>query len=78
MPSMEAIVSTTLAKLSAPHILVFLDWDAVADDPRPFSVYCDASIDAFGTALNQKQPHSWCQLCHPRLGVTLDSARLGS
>ena len=41
---MEIIVREILAELAAPPILVFPDWDAVADGSHPFHVYCDASI----------------------------------
>ena len=44
MPAMEVIVREFLAELAAPLILVFPDWDAVADGSHPFHVYCDASI----------------------------------
>ena len=53
---MEIIVREILAELAAPPILVFPDWDAVADGSRPFHVYCDACIDGFGAALEQEQP----------------------
>ena len=55
-PAMEVIVRQILAELAAPPILVFLDWDAVADGSRPFHVYCEACIDDFGAALEQGQP----------------------
>ena len=41
-PAMEVIVRQLLAELATPPILVFPDWDAVADGSRPFHVYCDA------------------------------------
>ena len=44
-----------LAELTNPLVLVFLDWDAVADGTRPFRVYCDTCIDGFGAALEQEQ-----------------------
>ena len=44
-----------LAELTTPPVLVFPCWDAVADDSRPFHVYCDACIDGFGAALEQEQ-----------------------
>ena len=56
MLAMEVIVREILAELDAPPILVFPDWDAVADGSRPFHVYCDACIDGFGAALEQEQP----------------------
>ena len=36
--AMEKIVREILAELAAPPILVFPDWDAVADGSRPFHV----------------------------------------
>ncbi len=53
---MESIVRGLLADLAAPPVLVYPDWDAVADGSRPFLLYCDASIDGFGGTLEQKQP----------------------
>ena len=38
-----------------PPILVFPNWDAVADGSRPFHVYCDACVDEFGAAPVQEQ-----------------------
>ena len=38
MPAMEAIVCEILAEFDVPPILVFPDWDAVADGSRPFHV----------------------------------------
>ena len=54
-PVMEKLVRDTLAELATPPILVFPNWDAVADGSRPFHVYCDACIDGFGAALEQEQ-----------------------
>ena len=34
-PAMKVIVREILAELATPPILVFLDWDAVADGSRP-------------------------------------------
>ena len=39
-PAMEKVVREILAELATPSILVFPDWDAVADGSRPFHVYC--------------------------------------
>ena len=50
-PAMEKLVRKILAEHATPPILVFPNWDAVAD----FHVYCDACIDGFGAALEQKQ-----------------------
>ena len=52
---METIVRTLLEVLSAPPVLVNPDWDAVADNSRPFLLYCDASVDGFGVTLEQEQ-----------------------
>ena len=54
-PSMEIIVRTLLEELSAPPVLVYPDWDAVADNSRPFLLYCNASVDGFGATLEQGQ-----------------------
>ena len=54
-PAMEAIVRKLLEDLSAPPVLVYPDWDAVADNSRPFLLYCDASVDGFGATLEQEQ-----------------------
>ena len=50
-PAMETIVRTLLEELSAPPVLVYPDWDAVAENSRPFLLYCDASVDSFGATL---------------------------
>ena len=39
-PSMETIVRTILEELSTPPVLVYPDWDAVADNTSPFLLYC--------------------------------------
>ena len=54
-PDMERIVRELLAKLAAPPILVFSDWDAVIDKSRPFRLHCDASTDGLGATLEQEQ-----------------------
>ena len=54
---METIVRTLLEELSAPPVLVYPDWDAVADNSRPFLLYCDVSVDGFGATLKQEQKH---------------------
>ena len=35
--------------------MVYPDWDAVADNSRPFLLYCNASVDGFGATLEQGQ-----------------------
>ena len=54
-PAMEKLVREILAELTTPPVLVFPDWDAVADGSRPFHVFFDACIDGFGAALEQEQ-----------------------
>ena len=41
-PAMEKLVREILAELATPPILVFPNWDAVADSSRPFHVQCGA------------------------------------
>ena len=53
-PAIEVTVHEILAELATPPIVVFPDWDAVADGPRSFHVYCDACIDGFCAALEQQ------------------------
>ena len=36
--------------------MVYSDWGAVADNSRPFVLYCDASRDGFGATIEQEQP----------------------
>ena len=54
-PAMKKLVREIVAELTTPPVLVFPDWDAVADGTRPFHVYRDAFIDGFVAALEQKQ-----------------------
>ena len=54
-PSMETTVRRLLEELSAPPVLVYPDWDVVADNSRPFLLYCDTSVDGFGATLEQEQ-----------------------
>lgn len=44
-PAMEDTVRKTLKELSVPPVLVYPDWDVVADISRLFPLYCDASIN---------------------------------
>ena len=74
-PSMEVIVRDMLAELAVPPVLVFPDWDAVEDGSRPFRVYCDASIDGFGAALEQEQPDGSVRPIGYVSRATLDSER---
>ena len=52
----EDTVRALLAKLAAPPILVFPDWDAVIDTTRPFRLHCDASTAGLGATLEQEPP----------------------
>ena len=52
---METIVRTLLEELSAPPVLVYPNWNAVADNSRPFLLYCDASVDGFGATLDKNR-----------------------
>ena len=54
-PPMETIVRTLLEELSAPPVLVYPNWNAVADNSRPFLLYCDASVDGFGATLDKNR-----------------------
>ena len=56
-PEMDKIVRSLLKELSEPPVLVFPDWDAIADGSRPLILYCDASTstDGIGATLEQKQ-----------------------
>ena len=51
IPAMEAVVRQILRKLATPPILILPDGDAVADNSRPFRLYCDARCDGFGATL---------------------------
>ena len=55
---MEAVVPQILRNLATPPILTLPDWDAVADNSRPFRIPRDARRDGFGATLDQKQPDS--------------------
>ena len=74
-PAMEATISAILHDFTGPPILVYPDWDAVADNVRPFRLYCDASLDGFGAILEQEHPDSSIRpiLCISR--ATLDPER---
>ena len=72
---MEATIRAILLELTEPPILVYPDWDAVADDSRPFRLYCDASIDRFGATLGQEQPDGSVRPIIYISRATLDSER---
>ena len=74
---MEKLVRDTLAELATPPILVFPNWDAVADGSRPFHVYCDACIDGFGAALEQEQEDGSIKPIAYISRATLDSENIG-
>ena len=74
-PSMEIIVRTLLEELTAPPVLVYPGWDAVADNSRPFRLYCDASVDGFGATLEQEQKDGSIRPIVFISRATLESAR---
>ena len=76
-PAIEVIVREILAELAAPPILVFPDWDAVADGSRPFHVYCDAFTAGFGfgAAIEHEQPDGSARPIAYISRATLDSER---
>ena len=52
---MEAIVRELLAELFTPPVLVYPNWDVVADNSRLSLLYCNASVNGFGATLEQEQ-----------------------
>lgn len=52
---MDIVVRKLLTKLSALSIFILPECDVVADGPRPSRVYFDASIDGFGSMLEQEK-----------------------
>ena len=74
-PEMEAIIRKILRELASPPILVYLDWDAVADNSRSFPLYCNASLDGFGTTLEQEQPDGSIRPIVFNSRTTLDNER---
>ena len=73
MTAMEKLVLELLVELTAPPVLVFPD--AVADGTSPFHVNCDACIDGFGAALEQKQTDGSTNPFAYISRATLDSER---
>ena len=74
--AMKDIVRQVLHDLDKPPVLVFPDWDAVADNSRPFRLYYDASRDGFGATLEQEEQPDGS--VHPILFIsrsTLDNKR---
>lgn len=55
-PAFKTTVRDIRRELAIPSILVYPDWDAVTDNSRPFRLHCDASLDGFGTILEQEKP----------------------
>ena len=74
-PAMEELVREISAELTTPPVLVFSDWDAVADGTHPFHVYCDACTDGFGAALEQEQTDGSIKPIAYISRATLDSER---
>ena len=74
-PAVEKLVRELLVELTTPPVLVFSDWDAVADGTRLFYVYCDACIDGFGASLKQEQTDGSIKPIAYSNRATLDSER---
>ena len=74
-PAMEVVVREIISELTAPPILVFSDWHAVANGSRPFHVCYDACIDGFGVALEQEQQDGSVRPIAYISRATLDSER---
>ena len=72
---MEKLIREILAERATPPILVFPNWDAVADGSRLLHVYCDACIDGFGAALEQEQADGSVKPIACISRATLDSER---
>ena len=64
-----------LEELSTPPVLVYTDWGAVADNSRPFLLYCDASVGGFGATLEQEQKDGSIRPIGFISRVTLESER---
>ena len=73
--AMEVIVREILAEFWTTPILVFPNWDAVADVSRPFHAYCSVGIDGFGAGLEQEQPDGSVRPIAYISRATLDSER---
>ena len=72
---MEKMVRDTLVELATPPILVFPNWDAVADGSLPFHVCGDAFIDGFGVTLEQDHEDGSIKYIAYISRATLDSER---
>ena len=73
--AMETFVGEILAELATPPILVFPNWDGVADGSRLFHVYYDTCIDGFGAAIEQEQADGSMKRIAYISRATLDSER---
>lgn len=67
----EAVVRTLPSELFAPPVLVFPDWDAVADVSRTFWPHCDASVDGFTFSRSLYVLHSFMSLLSSRVSPRL-------
>ena len=74
-PAMDKLVREISAELTPPPVLVFPDWDAVADGSRPFHAYYDAGIYGFRAALEQEQTDGSIKPIAYTSRATLDSER---
>lgn len=52
---MSVLVEGLLREIRLSSVLMFLDWDAVADNSRPLRLYVDAGTNGFGASLKQEQ-----------------------
>ena len=77
-PDMKVTVRTILHKLEGPPIIVYPDRDAVADNSRPFRLYCDASLNGFGATLKQEQSDGSARPIIYISRTPLDSERSGT
>ena len=75
---MEKLVREIFAELAIPPILVFPNWDVVADGSRPFHVYCDDCIAGFGASLDQEQSGGSTKPIAYITRAALDSERQGT
>ena len=74
-PAMEATARQILHDLATHPVLVSPNWDAVADNSRPFRLYCDASRNGFGATLEQERPDGSVRSILFIRHATLDSER---
>ena len=74
-PEIEVVVRKLLAELASPPVLVYPNRDAVTENSRPFLLYCDASVDAFGATLVQEQDDHTIRLIVFISRATIESKR---